>query len=232
MPTSLSKEHRRLLEKTTADARVLAEHLGINFHRVPIEAMFTAALSGLEPVFGDLPADVTEENLQARLRGLVLMAISNKLGALLLTTGNKSEMAVGYCTLYGDMCGGLAVIADVPKSLVYRLARYVNRKGEIIPRASIEKPPSAELRPNQTDQDTLPPYDVLDAIVEAYVEQGLDRRRIIADGHSGPVVDKVLRMVDSTEYKRRQAAPGLRVTGKAFGPGRRFPIVQRYRPSL
>jgi NAD+ synthase (glutamine-hydrolysing) len=211
------------------DARALAERLGIVFHRVPIEEMYAAALSTLEPVFRGLPEDVTEENIQARIRGVILMAVSNKLNALLLTTGNKSELAVGYCTLYGDMCGGLAVIGDAPKTLVYRLARYVNRAGEVIPQACLEKPPSAELRPNQTDQDTLPPYDILDSILEAYVERGLDRERIAAEGHPAETVDRVIRMVDSTEYKRKQAAPGLRITGKAFGPGRRFPIVQRYR---
>ncbi len=212
------------------DARILAERLGIAFHRVPIEEMFAASLATLEPVFRDLPQDVTEENIQARLRGVILMAISNKLGALLLTTGNKSELAVGYCTLYGDMCGGLAAISDVPKTLIYRLARYVNRSQEVIPRSSIEKPPSAELRPNQTDQDTLPPYEILDPIIEAYVERGLTREAIAAQGFVPIVVDRVIEMIDRSEYKRKQAAPGLRITGKAFGPGRRFPVVQKYRP--
>ncbi len=213
------------------DARVLAERLGIAFHRISIEEMFSASLATLAAPFEGLPADVTEENIQARLRGVILMAISNKLGALLLSTGNKSELAVGYCTLYGDMAGGLAVISDVPKTLVYRLARYVNRKEEVIPRASLEKAPSAELRPNQTDQDTLPAYEVLDPIIEAYVERGLDRDRIVSEVGDPRVVDQVLRMIDASEYKRKQAAPGLRITGKAFGPGRRFPIVQRYQVS-
>ena len=225
----VSMPSRYSSEGSETDARSLAERLGIQFHRIPIEGMFGATLDTLAGVFHGLPADVTEENVQARLRGLILMAISNKLGALVLSTGNKSELAVGYCTLYGDMCGGLAVISDVPKTLVYRLARYVNRAAEVIPRSSLTKPPSAELRPNQTDQDTLPPYEVLDPIIEAYVERGLGRDQIIAGGSSAAVVDRVLRMIDCAEYKRKQAAPGLRITGKAFGPGRRFPIVQRYR---
>jgi NAD+ synthase (glutamine-hydrolysing) len=225
----VSMPSRYSSEGSEADARLLSERLGIQFHRIPIEGMFGATLETLGGVFHGLPADVTEENIQARLRGLILMAISNKLGALVLSTGNKSELAVGYCTLYGDMCGGLAVISDVPKTLVYRLARYVNRAAEVIPRSSLTKPPSAELRPNQTDQDTLPPYEMLDPIIEAYVERGLSRDRIVAEGASAPVVDRVLRMIDCAEYKRKQAAPGLRITGKAFGPGRRFPIVQRYR---
>ena len=157
------------------------------------------------------------------------MALSNKFGSLLLTTGNKSELAVGYCTLYGDMCGGLAVISDVPKTMVYRLARWINRDKEIIPAASITKPPSAELRPNQTDQDSLPPYDVLDAILEAYVVQGRSAAEIIAGGFDEATVKRVVRLIDLNEYKRRQAAPGLKVTSKAFGVGRRIPIAQRYR---
>jgi NAD+ synthase (glutamine-hydrolysing) len=219
-------------EGSEKDARTLAERLGIRFHRVPIEEMFGASLSSLEPVFQGLPSDVTEENLQARIRGTLLMAISNKLRALLLTTGNKSELAVGYCTLYGDMCGGLAVISDVPKTLVYRLARYVNRRTEVIPRSSLEKPPSAELRPGQTDQDTLPAYEVLDPIVEAYVERGLSPAEIVAEGHQREVVDQVVGMIDAAEYKRKQSAPGLRITSRAFGPGRRFPLVERWRRAV
>ncbi len=227
----VSMPSRYSSEGSENDARTLAERLKIVFHRVPIEVMFQGALDTLEPVFRGLPPetpDVTEENLQARLRGAILMAISNKLQALLLTTGNKSEVAVGYCTLYGDMCGGLAVISDVPKTLVYRLARFVNRSGEVIPRSSLEKPPSAELRPNQTDQDTLPPYEALDPIIEAYVERGLDPKRISAEGHGSELVRRVVSMIDRSEYKRKQSPPGLRVSSKAFGPGRRFPIVQRY----
>jgi NAD+ synthetase len=157
------------------------------------------------------------------------MAMSNKFGSLLLTTGNKSELAVGYCTLYGDMCGGLAVISDVPKTMVYRLSEWINREREIIPRASITKPPSAELRPDQTDQDSLPPYDVLDAILEAYVVGGKSRAEIVTAGFDQPTVDCVVRLIDLNEYKRRQAAPGLKITSKAFGVGRRMPIAQRYR---
>jgi NAD+ synthase (glutamine-hydrolysing) len=187
--------------------------------------MFDAALRTLAPAFGARPADVTEENLQARLRGAILMALSNKFGYLVLSTGNKSELAVGYCTLYGDMCGGLAVISDVPKTLVYQLARYVNNRDEVIPQSTIEKAPSAELRPNQTDQDTLPPYEVLDRIIEAYVERDLDLAGISALGIDPALAREVVSWIDRNEYKRRQAAPGLKITSKAFGVGRRYPIA-------
>ena len=223
MPTRYSSAGSR------TDAKDLARRLGIQYYELPVEDIFATTLRILEPVFRDLPADVTEENLQARARGMVLMAISNKLGALLLTTGNKSELAVGYCTLYGDMCGGLAVISDVPKTLVYRLSLYVNRKGEIIPHSVLEKPPSAELRPDQTDQDSLPPYEVLDQVLEGFVEQGFAPKAIRGEGVSGQIVDDVIGMVQRNEYKRKQAAPGIRITAKAFGPGRRFPIVHRFR---
>ena len=166
--------------------------------------------------------------MQARLRGVLLMALSNKFGSLLLTTGNKSELAVGYCTLYGDMCGGLAVISDVPKTLIYRMAKWINRDREIIPEASITKPPSAELRPNQCDQDSLPPYEVLDAILDLYVVQGKSSAEIVASGFDEATVKRVIRLIDLNEYKRRQAAPGLKVTSKAFGMGRRIPIAQKY----
>ncbi|HIG81043.1 MAG TPA: NAD(+) synthase, partial [Verrucomicrobiales bacterium] len=165
----------------------------------------------------------------ARLRGLLLMAMSNKFGSLVLTTGNKSELAVGYCTLYGDMCGGLAVISDVPKTMVYRLARWMNRDGEVIPASTIEKPPSAELRPDQKDEDSLPPYDVLDAILERYVVEGQSAEEIIAGDFDADIVRRIARLIDLNEYKRRQAAPGLKVTSKAFGVGRRIPVAQRYR---
>lgn len=211
------------------DARQLALNLGIRYDVIPIEPAFEALKAGLAPLFAGRPDDVTEENLQARLRGILLMALSNKLGSLLLTTGNKSELAVGYCTLYGDMCGGLAVISDVPKTMVYRLARWLNRDREIIPAASIAKPPSAELRPDQTDQDSLPPYDLLDRILEAYVVQGRSVAEMVADGCDAEVVRRIVRLIDRSEYKRRQAAPGLKVTTKAFGLGRRVPIAQRYR---
>jgi NAD+ synthetase len=185
-------------------------------------------LATLKPVFGKRKPDVTEENIQARIRGNYLMALSNKFGALVLTTGNKSELAVGYCTLYGDMCGGLAVISDVPKMMIYRLARWLNRDREIIPAATIDKPPSAELKPNQTDQDTLPAYDVLDEILRLYVEENLSARDIIAHGFDEKTVRWVQRRVDLNEYKREQAAPGLKVTTRAFGLGRRMPIAQKY----
>jgi NAD+ synthase (glutamine-hydrolysing) len=211
------------------DAQALAENLGIQYDVVPIEAGFETAKQSLAPVFGDLPEDVTEENMQARLRGLLLMAMSNKFGSLVLTTGNKSELAVGYCTLYGDMCGGLAVISDVPKTMVYRLARWMNRDGEVIPISTIEKPPSAELRPDQKDEDSLPPYDVLDAILERYVVEGQSAEEIIAGDFDADTVRRIARLIDLNEYKRRQAAPGLKVTSKAFGVGRRIPVAQRYR---
>jgi NAD+ synthase (glutamine-hydrolysing) len=210
------------------DARLLAERLGISYDVIPIQSAFMTVKKELREVFSGRSEDTTEENIQARLRGVVLMALSNKFDSLLLTTGNKSELAVGYCTLYGDMCGGLAVISDVPKTMVYRLARWINREREIIPVASITKPPSAELRPNQTDQDSLPPYDVLDAILDAYVVQGKTVAEIVAAGHDEAVVRRVIRLIDINEYKRRQAAPGLKVTSKAFGVGRRIPIAQKF----
>ena len=211
------------------DAQAIADRLGIRYDVISIQPPFEAVKRQLGVVFTGRPEDTSEENIQARLRGVTLMALSNKFGSLLLTTGNKSELAVGYCTLYGDMCGGLAVISDVPKTMVYRLARWINRDKEIIPAASITKPPSAELRPNQTDQDSLPPYEVLDAILEAYVVQGKSAAEIIAAGFDEATVKRVVRLIDLNEYKRRQAAPGLKVTSKAFGVGRRIPIAQRYR---
>ncbi len=211
------------------DARAVAERLGIRCDVIPIQPPFEAVKAQLKDVFAGRSEDTTEENIQARLRGVTLMALSNKFASLLLTTGNKSELAVGYCTLYGDMCGGLAVISDVPKTMVYRLAHWINRDKEIIPAASLTKPPSAELRPNQTDQDTLPPYDVLDAILDAYVVEGKSAAEIIAGGFDEATVKRVVRLIDLNEYKRRQAAPGLKVTSKAFGVGRRIPIAQRYR---
>ncbi len=211
------------------DARLLAGNLGIRCEVIPIQSAFESVKGQLKGVFAGRPEDTTEENIQARLRAVILMALSNKFGSLLLTTGNKSELAVGYCTLYGDMCGGLAVISDVPKTMVYRLARWINRDKEIIPAGSINKPPSAELRPNQTDQDSLPPYDVLDAILEAYVVRGESPTEIIRGGFEESAVKRVVRLIDGAEYKRRQAAPGLKVTSKAFGVGRRIPIAQRYR---
>jgi NAD+ synthetase len=210
------------------DARILAERLHIQYDVIPIERAFNTTKEELKLVFAGRAEDTTEENLQARLRGVMLMALSNKFGSLLLTTGNKSELAVGYCTLYGDMCGGLAVISDVPKTTIYRLAKWINRDREIIPTDSITKPPSAELRPNQCDQDSLPPYEVLDAILDLYVVQGKSSAEIIAAGFDDATVKRVVRLIDLNEYKRRQAAPGLRVTSKAFGMGRRIPIAQRY----
>lgn len=211
------------------DAEALARNLGIGYHLVPIEGIYQSYLEAVTPLFEGRPADTTEENLQARARGAVLMAYSNKFGAILLTTGNKSELAVGYCTLYGDMAGGLAVISDVPKTLVYRLSNYVNREREIIPASTMTKPPSAELRPDQRDSDSLPPYDILDPIVQAYVEEHLDAEAIVARGYERQTVIDVLRLIDNSEYKRRQAAPGLKISSIAFGVGRRFPVAADYR---
>ena len=210
------------------DARSLARNLGIRFELISINPAYEAYRLMLKDVFAGYKEDVTEENIQARCRGLLLMALSNKFGAIVLSTGNKSELGVGYCTLYGDMVGGLAVISDVPKTLVYRLAEYVNSKKAVIPRATIEKPPSAELRPDQKDSDSLPPYEILDAILEDYVEDLHPADRIAAGRALDlDLVRRVIRMVDRTEYKRQQAAPGLKISPKAFGYGRRFPIAAR-----
>lgn len=224
MPSRFSSEH------SIADARQLAANLGIQLHLVPIKDVHEEYEQTLAPIFAGHSRDVTEENLQARVRGALLMAFSNKFNHLLLTTGNKSELAVGYCTLYGDMCGGLAVISDVPKTTVYELAEFINRRAgrDLIPRSSISKVPSAELRPDQTDQDSLPPYDLLDAILFRYVEEEKGAAQIISEGYDPATVLRVIKLVDRSEYKRRQAAPGLKVTSRAFGFGRRMPIAQKY----
>ena len=210
------------------DSFALAKNLGIRCDELAIGPAFDAVKATMAPIFHGKPEDVTEENMQARIRGLMLMALSNKDNHLLLTTGNKSELAVGYCTIYGDMCGGLAVISDLPKVRVYEVARWINRETEIIPWNTIDKPPSAELRPDQKDQDTLPPYEILDGILELYVENHLSAEEIIARGYEEATVRWVQRRVDLNEWKRQQAAPGLRVTSKAFGMGRRMPIVQQF----
>jgi NAD+ synthase (glutamine-hydrolysing) len=218
------------------DARALARNLGIKFLEIPITDAFRDFKAQFKEVFKGLPENETEENMQPRLRAMTLMALSNKFGHLLLSTGNKSELAVGYCTIYGDMAGGLAVISDVPKTMVYEVARWINsdysarggRQREIIPRSTIDKPPSAELKPNQTDQDTLPPYEVLDEILRLYVEENLSARDIVTHGFDEKTVRWVQRRVDLNEYKREQAAPGLKVTSRAFGMGRRMPIAQKY----
>ncbi len=210
------------------DARALAGNLGIRFELLSIDQAFQAYRETLNGVFAGRKEDVTEENIQSRARGTMLMALSNKFGAIVLSTGNKSELGVGYCTLYGDMVGGLAVISDVPKTLVYRLSAYVNSQRAVIPQATLEKPPSAELRPNQKDSDSLPPYEILDAVLEDYVEDLHPAERIAADrGLDIEVVRRVIRMVDRAEYKRQQAAPGLKISPKAFGYGRRFPIAAK-----
>ncbi|MBC8107069.1 MAG: NAD+ synthase [Anaerolineae bacterium] len=224
MPSRFSSDH------SVNDAKQLAHNLGIEFHTIPIGEIHDAYEKTLAPAFAGKSPDVTEENLQARVRGALLMAFSNKFNHLLLTTGNKSELAVGYCTLYGDMCGGLAVISDVPKTQVWEMSRWINQTAskELIPQSSIDKVPSAELRPNQTDQDSLPPYDVLDAIIHRYVEDDQSAAEIIASGFDAPTVERVIKLIDRSEYKRRQAAPGLKVTSRAFGFGRRMPIAQNY----
>jgi NAD+ synthetase len=242
MPSRFSSDH------SIEDARVLAKNLGMHFHLVPIDALHGAYERTLYPIFDrivdgispatpakdptrpDPAADLTDQNLQARVRGATLMAFSNRFNHLLLTTGNKSEIATGYCTLYGDMCGGLAVISDVPKTTVWALSRWINQHfgKEIIPWRSIEKAPSAELKPNQTDQDSLPPYEVLDEILHRYIEEEKGVAEIVADGFDPVTVNRVTKLIDRSEYKRRQAAPGLKVTSRAFGFGRRMPIAQNY----
>jgi len=209
------------------DSVELARHLGIQTIELPIAGIMRTYDAVLEEAFRGFPSDVTEENIQSRIRGNLLMALSNKYGSLLLTTGNKSEMSVGYCTLYGDMNGGLAVIADLPKMMVYRVARWRNRRGPAIPEATITKAPSAELRPDQTDQDSLPPYDLLDEILELHVEQCRSAEEIIAQGYDEQTVRRVLRLVRIAEFKRKQAAPVLKVTSRAFGTGWRMPIVRQ-----
>jgi NAD+ synthase (glutamine-hydrolysing) len=210
------------------DARALAQNLGIRFELLSITEICKSYLHVLKDVFAGLKEDVTEENIQARARGSLLMALSNKFNAIVLSTGNKSEIAVGYCTLYGDMVGGLAVISDVPKTMVYRISRYVNSRRLVIPESTLEKPPSAELRPNQKDSDSLPPYDVLDAILEDYVEDMHSAEQIAKDrGFDLALIQRVMRMVDRAEYKRQQAAPGIKISAKAFGYGRRFPIAAK-----
>jgi len=224
MPSRYSSDH------SLADAQALAENLRIDFRVIPIGPLHAAYEEQLVPHFAGRPPDITEENIQARIRGNILMALSNKFGWLVLTTGNKSELAVGYCTLYGDMSGGLAVISDVPKTMVYELARYINaRAGRcVIPERTLTKPPSAELKPGQVDQDALPPYEILDRVLTLYVEQERSSEQIVAEGFDEALVREIIRRVDHNEYKRKQAPPGLKVTSRAFGSGRRMPIAARY----
>ena len=225
MPSRFSSRH------SVDDAAELAANLGIRFDVISIDDVFAAHLQGLSDVFEGTEFGVAEENLQARARGATLMAISNKYGPMVVATGNKSEMAAGYATLYGDMVGGYSVLKDVFKGLVYELARWRNKDGEVIPQNTIDKPPSAELRPNQKDSDSLPPYEVLDAILERYIEDDMGVSEIVSEGYDPDTVVEVARMVDRNEYKRRQAAPGVRVTTKAFGKDRRLPITNHYRPA-
>jgi NAD+ synthetase len=230
--TGISMPTRYSSQGSLADAAALAETLGIAYDVIDIDPIFASFLERLRPHVDRLgapaPADVTWENIQARIRGATLMAISNRTGAMVLTTGNKSEVAVGYATLYGDMAGGLAAISDLPKMMVYEVARFVNRNGARIPQSSIDKAPSAELRPDQKDEDSLPPYGILDAILELHVEQALGAEEIVSRGYDAPTVARVLNLVRASEYKRRQAAPGLIVTSKAFGVGRRMPLAQGF----
>ncbi|MBV8520474.1 MAG: NAD+ synthase [Acidobacteria bacterium] len=223
MPSQFSSEH------SIADARDLARNLGIAFHVAPIADVYAPYEQSLDALFGEHKFDTTNENVQARIRGNILMAWSNRTGAMVVSTGNKSELAVGYCTLYGDMAGGLALLGDVYKTMVYRVSHWMNRNGERIPQSTITKPPSAELRPNQKDQDSLPPYDVLDAILKLYIEEWLELDAIVAAGFDRELVTRILKMVDTAEFKRRQAAPTIRVSEKAFGSGRDMPIAQRWR---
>jgi NAD+ synthase (glutamine-hydrolysing) len=222
---SMSSEHSA--RESYEDARTLAQNLGMRFDSIPIQPIYRLFQDSLARIFAGLLQDVTEENLQARIRGTILMALSNKFGHLVLGTGNKSELGAGYCTLYGDMVGGLAVISDVPKTMVYRLAAHINRQNEIIPLNTIQRAPSAELRPNQKDQDTLPEYDILDGILRSRVEKQMSIDEIVAQGYERQTVDTVVRMIHANEYKRRQAAIGLKVTTRAFGTGRRMPIAMR-----
>jgi len=217
-------------QETRSDAERVAENLGIRLITVPVKPIFSSYLDVLQKPFGQGDPGIENENLQARIRGNILMALSNRFGWLVLTTGNKSETAVGYCTLYGDMAGGFAVIKDVPKTLVYELAQYVNEKSDrdVIPRSVLERPPTAELKPDQKDEDSLPPYSILDPILEAYVEEDKSSDEIIANGFDAEIVREVIRMVDRSEYKRRQAPPGVKITPKAFGKDRRLPITNRY----
>jgi NAD+ synthase (glutamine-hydrolysing) len=223
MPSRYSSETSR------TDARALTENVDVRLIEIPIEKVYEAYLDTLASAFSGLEPEITEENLQARIRGNILMALSNKFGWLVLTTGNKSEMSVGYATLYGDMAGGFAVIKDVPKTLVYRICRYRNSLGKAIPESTLTRAPSAELKPDQKDTDTLPPYEVLDPILKAYVEEDKDLAKIVAAGYEDEVVRRVIRMVDLSEYKRRQSPPGIRITPKAFGKDRRMPITNRYK---
>jgi NAD+ synthase (glutamine-hydrolysing) len=214
------------------DAGLLAEALGIRMLEIPIEVPHRAFEETLHPIFAGTPAGTAEENIQARIRGDLLMALSNKFGWLLLTTGNKSELATGYCTLYGDMAGGFAVLKDIPKTLVYELSRHRNSQGgHVIPERILVKPPSAELRENQRDADSLPPYEELDPILQGYVEDDRSFEELVAAGHRPEVVKRVIQLVDASEYKRRQAPPGIKITPRAFGRDRRMPIVNRYSPN-
>lgn len=224
MPSRYSSQH------TFNDAKIMANNLGIKCLTIPIENVFKAYLKTLAPIFKGLKPNITEENLQSRIRGTILMALSNKFGHLVLTTGNKSEVSVGYCTLYGDTAGGFAVLKDVPKTIVYQLSQYINQKAvrPIIPRTVLVRPPTAELRPNQKDQDTLPPYDLLDKIIRHYVEEDKGFKALLRKGFKKAILSRVIWMIDANEYKRRQSPPGIKITPKSFGKDRRMPITNRF----
>jgi NAD+ synthase (glutamine-hydrolysing) len=226
MPSPYSSEH------SITDAEALVKNLGIKSEKLPIGEVMKSYDRLLEPLFSGTEFGVAEENIQSRIRGNLLMALANKFGYLLLSTGNKSEMAVGYCTLYGDMNGGLAVICDVPKTRVFSLCRWLNREGEIIPHNVIIKPPSAELKPGQVDQDSLPPYDILDNILEKFINQHQSAKQIIESGHDAEIVNKVIKLISRAEFKRKQAPPGLKITDRAFGTGWRMPIASRWLQSI
>lgn len=221
MPTKYSSDH------SVSDSEALCRNLNIPYHIIPIQNVFDTVLSNLHPIFSDLPEDETEENIQSRIRGLTLMALSNKFNRLLLATGNKSEFAVGYATIYGDMCGGISVISDLYKTWVYKVCHFINRDSILIPENILTKPPSAELKPGQVDEDSLPPYEILDRILQMYIENRMSRKEISDMGFDKELVNKIIKMIDRAEYKRRQAAPGLKVTDKSFGSGRRMPIATR-----
>jgi len=218
------------IKENFEDTKELAVNMGIKLFHVSIEGIFKKFLQELSPLFKDVATEVTGQNIQARIRQIILMTLSNKLGYLLLSTGNKSELAVGYCTLYGDMSGGLAVLSDVPKTMVYEIACLINKEKEVIPQRIIQKPPSAELKPDQLDQDDLPSYEVLDGVLKAYIEDNKAAEEIIGMGFEQSIVRDIISRVDRNEYKRHQSPPGLKVTSKSFGYGRRHPIAQRYLP--
>jgi NAD+ synthase (glutamine-hydrolysing) len=227
--TGITMPSRYSSKESVTDSEKLARNLHINLIKLPVDSIFQAFLDDLASIFNNKTPDVTEENLQSRIRGVILMAFSNKFGSMVLNTGNKSELATGYCTLYGDMAGGFAVLADIDKTAVYKLAGYINREKEIIPDSIFKKPPSAELKPGQKDEDTLPPYPVLDPVINKYVENNMTVDKITGMGFDRDTVISVVSMINRSEYKRKQAAPGIKITSKAFGEGRKIPMAHRFK---